>query len=69
MCLANQNAMKMANITRDTPEVDGGTIVRDKDGEPTGVLKDNAMQLVERILPPRTQQEEGPLSFPTTSAM
>src|SRR5262249_38176810 len=36
----------------DTPEVDGGTIVRDANGEPTGIFKDNAERLVARVVPP-----------------
>jgi len=52
MALANGAAMRAAGITRDTPEVPGGTIVRDANGEPTGIFKDNAMSLVERAIPP-----------------
>ncbi|HET7843926.1 MAG TPA: amidohydrolase, partial [Xanthomonadales bacterium] len=51
MALANSAALRAAGITRDTKDVDGGEIVRDADGEPTGVLKDNAMALVDRIVP------------------
>ncbi len=53
MSLANGVALRAAGITRDTPDVDGGTIVRDEAGEPTGILKDNAQTLIERIAPPR----------------
>jgi predicted amidohydrolase YtcJ len=52
MSLANSAALRAANITRDTPDVDGGTIVRDAVGEPTGIFKDNAEQLVARAAPP-----------------
>jgi predicted amidohydrolase YtcJ len=58
MCLANTLAMKLANITITTPEVDGGTIVRDKNGFPTGIFKDNAMQLIQRAIPPHSPEEE-----------
>jgi predicted amidohydrolase YtcJ len=51
MGLANSVALRAANITRDTPEPDGGTIVRDAAGEPTGILKDNAMELMARAVP------------------
>ena len=52
MSLLNGAALRAANITRDTADVDGGTIVRDAAGEPTGILKDNAEQLVARVAPP-----------------
>jgi predicted amidohydrolase YtcJ len=52
MCLANARAMKLAGITKDTPDVAGGVIVRDKDGNPTGIFKDAAKDLVERVIPP-----------------
>jgi hypothetical protein len=52
MMLANALAMKLAGITRDTKDVPGGEIVRDKDGNPTGIFKDAAKDLVERVIPP-----------------
>ncbi|HEX7087112.1 MAG TPA: amidohydrolase, partial [Vicinamibacterales bacterium] len=52
MALANSAALKAAGVTRATPDVDGGEIVRGPDGEPTGLLKDNAMGLVGRVVPP-----------------
>jgi predicted amidohydrolase YtcJ len=51
MRLANSQALAAAKITRATPEAAGGTIVRDRSGEPTGILKDNAMGLVDRVVP------------------
>ncbi len=51
MNLANTLALKAAGITRDVRDVDGGTIVRDAAGEPTGVLKDNAMALMADAVP------------------
>ncbi len=51
MALANSQALKAAGITRETPDPPGGTIVRDDAGEPTGVLKDAAMDRVERVMP------------------
>jgi predicted amidohydrolase YtcJ len=44
--------LRAANVTRSTPDVAGGEIVRDEDGEPTGLLKDNAMRLVDTAVPP-----------------
>lgn len=51
MALANSRALAIAGVTADTEDVSGGTIVRDADGAPTGVLKDNAMGLVARAVP------------------
>jgi predicted amidohydrolase YtcJ len=56
--LANAVAMRIAGITKDTPDPQGGKIVRDpKTGEPTGVFIDNAMSLVERHIPPLTRDQ------------
>jgi predicted amidohydrolase YtcJ len=51
MALANSLALRLAGITRDTKDPDGGTIVRDAAGEPTGIFKDNAWELVTRAIP------------------
>jgi predicted amidohydrolase YtcJ len=51
MCLANSLALKLAGVTRETPDPPGGTIVRDAGGEPTGVLKDAAMNYVSKVIP------------------
>ncbi|HEU4629376.1 MAG TPA: amidohydrolase [Gemmatimonadaceae bacterium] len=58
MALANSAALRAAGVTAATPEVAGGTIVRDAAGEPTGVLKDNAMDLVWRVVPPAPPELE-----------
>src|SRR5581483_5386097 len=57
MSLANSAALRLAGITRETPDVDGGTIVRDASGEPTGIFKDNAERLVNRVRPEPTAEE------------
>ncbi len=49
--LANSYALKLAGITRDTKDPAGGLIVRDANGEPTGVLKDAAQSFVYRVIP------------------
>lgn len=51
MALANSATLAIAKITPSTPDVEGGTIVRDGAGNPTGVLKDNARALVDRVEP------------------
>lgn len=48
---ANSKALELAGITADTVSPEGGEIVRDAAGQPTGVLIDNAMALVEQRLP------------------
>ena len=48
----NGAALKAAGITAQTRDPDGGLIVRDASGAPTGVLVDAAMQLVEGKIPP-----------------
>jgi predicted amidohydrolase YtcJ len=57
MGLANAVALDLAGITADTPDPPGGTIVRDAQGQPTGVLKDAAQSLVGRVTPQRSQAE------------
>jgi len=57
MVLANAAALGRAGITERTPDPPGGVIVRDARGNPTGVLKDAAMDLVARVIPARTADE------------
>ena len=52
IALANKTALRLAGIDRNTPDPVGGVIVRDAAGEPTGVVKDAAMDLVSRVVPP-----------------
>jgi predicted amidohydrolase YtcJ len=56
MALANSLAMKLAGITPKTKDVPGGVIVRDAKGVPTGALKDAAMNLVFKVVPPLTRE-------------
>ncbi|HSF18768.1 MAG TPA: amidohydrolase [Vicinamibacteria bacterium] len=55
--VANSVALGMANISRDTPDPFGGTIDRDDDGEPTGVLKETAQSLVSSLIPDATFEQ------------
>jgi len=55
--VANSLALQRAGIDQNTADPPGGSIFRDATGTPTGMLIDNAMELVERLLPPPTAQE------------
>jgi predicted amidohydrolase YtcJ len=56
MALANSRALALAGVTRETANPAGGLIVRDeKTGEATGILKDDAMGLVDRVVPAPTE--------------
>jgi predicted amidohydrolase YtcJ len=56
--LANSVALKLAGVTRETQEPSDGVIVRDAaSSEPTGVLKDGAMDLVAKAIPRPTEGE------------
>ncbi len=58
MALANSFTLKLAGITKDTPNPDGGWIEKDPvTGEPTGILKDNAMGFVSKHIPAATEEE------------
>jgi predicted amidohydrolase YtcJ len=57
MGLANSLALKLAGITARTATPDGGAIVKDAQGKPTGMLKDNAMTLVLHVVPPPKLEE------------
>jgi predicted amidohydrolase YtcJ len=50
--LANSVTLKLAGITAKTPDPAGGQIVRDAQGNPTGVLRDAAQDLVFKVMPP-----------------
>ena len=58
MALTNSYTLKLAGITKDTESPEGGLIVKDKNtGEPTGILKDNAISLVSKFIPASTEDE------------
>ena len=56
--LANSLALRAAGITAQTPDPPGGVIVRDAQGSPTGVLKDAATDLVYKVIPPLSHEQE-----------
>ncbi len=53
----NSKALELAGITANTPDPDGGTIDRDEHGEPTGVLRENAMNAVYDVVPEMNDDE------------
>lgn len=75
MALANSLAIKLGGVTKETSEIEGGTIVRDSDGNPTGIFKDNAMELIQvssqvfitnqKVIPlPSVEEEDRALEVP-----
>jgi predicted amidohydrolase YtcJ len=57
MNLANAAAMRAAGVSRTTPDVTGGAIVRDASGEPTGIFKDNAQDIIWKAVPPPSAEQ------------
>lgn len=55
--LVNTAALRAAGIDRNTPNPDGGIIVRDLDGEPTGMLMESAVVLATKHIPPFTERQ------------
>ncbi len=53
----NSKALEIAGITKDTPDPQGGSIGRDENGEPNGILKENARDLVIPFMPEETEEE------------
>jgi predicted amidohydrolase YtcJ len=57
MALANSLALKLAKVSANAKDPEGGAIVRTARGEPAGVFKDNAMELVSRAIPQDTLEQ------------
>src|SRR5262249_37902838 len=57
MALVNSAALKLAGITAETKDIPGGVIDRLADGKPSGILRDNAMSLVGRLVPEPDEAE------------
>ena len=53
----NSMALKLAGIDRNTPDPPGGEIERDENGEPTGVLKENARNLIVPLMPQESVEQ------------
>ena len=53
----NSKALALAGISRSTPDPEGGLIRRDADGEPTGLLVDNARELASKVIPKPTRAD------------
>jgi predicted amidohydrolase YtcJ len=66
---ANTLAMRIAGVTRDTPNPPGGEIVRDDSGEPTGVFLENAGELILRAIPDPTPADEEDATVEAMRAM
>ena len=56
LSLANSAAMRLAGINAKTPDVPGGVIVRDASGNPTGIFKDAAQELINKAIPPMSHE-------------
>jgi predicted amidohydrolase YtcJ len=56
--VANSLALKLARIDRTTANPSGGEILKDRQGEPTGMLIDKATDLVTRLVPPLSETEQ-----------
>ncbi len=55
--VANSEALRRAGITPATPDPPSGVIDRDERGQPTGVLRELAINLVRRVIPPMTEAQ------------
>jgi predicted amidohydrolase YtcJ len=54
--LANTVTLRLAKIDAKTPNPPGGEIVHDAQGNPTGVLRDSAQDLVVKVMPPMSRE-------------
>ena len=55
LAVANSAVLRLAGITAATPDPPAGVIDRDATGQPTGVLRDEAMKLVDAVIPRSTE--------------
>jgi predicted amidohydrolase YtcJ len=57
IAIANSAALAAAHITAKTPMPQGGAIDLDPNGEPTGILRESAQELIDKVIPPPTHDE------------
>ena len=57
ICSVNSKALEMAGVTKDTPDPEGGRIGRDENGEPDGILYENARNLLDGIMKTKTEDD------------
>lgn len=57
ICAVNSKALEMAGVTKDTPDPEGGKIGRDENGEPDGILYENARNLMDCIMHTKTEDD------------
>ena len=68
-CWVNSLALQLAGITANTPDPDGGQIVRDAHGNPAGTLLENAMGLMAKVIPSPTPEQEDEATVMAMHAM
>lgn len=58
VAVVNSRALALAGISAETPDPPGGVILRDPNGEPTGILQETAMTLAQHLIPEPTSDEK-----------
>ncbi|MCI7618832.1 MAG: amidohydrolase [Firmicutes bacterium] len=58
ICVANSAAMKIAGIDKNTPDPQGGELVRFEDGSPNGVMLESAMSLIGNCVPKMSDRNQ-----------
>lgn len=56
-CVVNSKALELIQVSKDTPQIAGGYFDIDENGEPLGIFRENAMEMVYSKLPQPTRQE------------
>ncbi|MEM7799027.1 MAG: amidohydrolase [Chloroflexota bacterium] len=58
VAVVNSRALELAGITAETPDPPGGVILRDENGDPTGILQETAMTLAQHLIPEPTIEDK-----------